>query len=128
MLNYRDLFTPHHIATLVDWLTESEFFVQIELPHSGGSGVYRTVHSLRELKILVEQVRNPEIEILIWRKRTQTEFESDDPFPDLKWIYFHPDEVMYLAVKKNRNSSASYIDDPAKYKKEVDDWFSGQTY
>ena len=74
----------------------------------------------------MEQVRHSEIEIIIWRHRTQTEFESAaDPFPDdLDWIYHHPDEVMYLAVKKNRNSSASYIKNPAKYTKDVDDWFS----
>jgi len=126
-VDHRDLFTPHHVATLADWLEEKgQLFVQIELPHSGGSGLYRTVPSLGELKRTVEQVRHPEIEIIVWRDRTQAEFESaTHPLPDdLDWIYHHPDEVMYLAVKKNRNSSASYIDDPAKYKKEVDDWFS----
>ena len=125
-MNYRDLFTPHHIATLVDWLQErGQLFVQIELPHSGGGGWHGAVGSLRELKQRVEQVKHSEIEIVIWKNRTQAEFESDDPFPDLKWIYLHADEVMYVAVRKNRNSSACYRDDPAKYKKEVEDWFSG---
>jgi hypothetical protein len=69
-------------------------------------------------------VGNPEIEILIWRHRTLEEFESDDPFEaDLKWIYSHPDEVMYLSVKKNLNSSASYLENPAKYQKESEEWF-----
>jgi hypothetical protein len=125
MPKYTELFTPHHIATLADWLKEKgEVFVQIELPHSGGSGNYSTARSLGELKRAVQQVNNSEIEITIWKNRTQAEFESDHPFPDdLTWIYAHPEEVMYFSVRKNRNSSASYIQDPAKYKKDVDEWF-----
>ena len=37
--------------------------------------------------------------------------------------YRHNDEVMYLAVKKNRNSSAAYLNDPGKYSKEIKEWF-----
>lgn len=124
-MNYIDLFAPHHIATLADWLAEKgEVFLQIELPHSGGSGLYETVRSLADLKRAIQNVGNPEIEILIWRHRTLEEFESDDPFEaDLKWIYSHPDEVMYLSVKKNLNSSASYLENPAKYQKESEEWF-----
>ena len=88
MFNYTDLFTPHHIAVLVDWLREKgELLLQIELPRSGGSGLSQTVHSLAEIKRAVEQVSNPEVEILIWKNRTQGEFESSDSFfDDLKWI------------------------------------------
>lgn len=125
MFNYAGLFTPHHIATLADWLEEKgELFLEIELPHSGGSGLYQTVHSLAEVKRAVEQVSNPEIEIFIWKNRTQVEFESGVAFPgDLSWIYLHGDEVMHLAVKKNRNSSESYLNEPGKYQKEVEEWF-----
>jgi hypothetical protein len=35
----------------------------------------------------------------------------------------HNDEVMYLAVKKSRNSSASYIKDPGQYSQEIEEWF-----
>lgn len=125
MFNYKDLITAHHIATLADWLEEKgEVFLQVELPHSGGSGLHQTVRSLGEVKRAVEQIRNPEIEIFIWKNRTQAEFESGVAFPDdLSWIYQHGDEVMYLAVKKNRNSSASYINEPGKYRKAIEDWF-----
>ncbi len=113
MLNYKDLFTAHHIDVVADWLREKgELFLQIELPHSGGSGQYQTAHSLAEVNHAVESARNLEIDILIWKNRTQAEFESDVAFADLTWVYLHNDEVMYLAVKKNRNASASYIKIP----------------
>jgi hypothetical protein len=126
MFNYKDLFTAHHIATLADWFEEKgEVFLQIELPHSGGSGLYQTVHSVAEVKRYVEQVTNPEITILIWKNRTKAQLESDVPFPDdLKWVYLHNDEVMYFAVTKNRNSSASYITDPGKYSDAIKQWFA----
>lgn len=124
MLNYKDLFTAHHIAVVADWLREKgELFLQIELPHSGESGLYQTAHSLAEVKHAVESARNLEIDILIWKNGTQAEFESDVAFPDQTWVYLHNDEVMYLAVKKNRNASASYIKDPGKYSKEIEEWF-----
>ena len=123
-MNYTELFTPHHIATLADWLEEKgQIFLQIELPHSGGSGLYHTVRSLAEIKRAVAEVRNPEIEIIIWKNQTQEQFESDHPLPDdLTWIYQHSGEVMYLAVKKNRAFSAAYMENPQKYQKAIDEW------
>jgi hypothetical protein len=41
----------------------------------------------------------------------------------LTWVYLHNDEFMYLTVRKNRNSSASYVNDPGKYSKEMEEWF-----
>ena len=50
--------------------------------------------------------------------------ESTDAWSDsLNWIYDHPEEVMYLAVKKNRNYTASYAKDPGKRQKEIEEWF-----
>jgi hypothetical protein len=127
MFNYTELFTPHHIAVLVDWLGEKgELCVEIYAPHSGGGPSYHTVHSLAELKGLVS-LKWPEIIITIWKNHNQAEFQSDAGLPvadNLKWIYFHPDEVMYFAVQKNRNWSESYDKQPEKYRKEVEDWFS----
>jgi hypothetical protein len=123
-MTYAGLFTPHHIATLADWLDEKrQLLVQIELPHSGGSGSYATVRSLVELKRIVESVTNPEIEIFIWKNRTERELENADEPDDLEWIYSHPDEVMYLSVKKNRNFSRSYANDPEKYREVLEQWF-----
>jgi hypothetical protein len=35
-MNYRDQFTPHHIAMLHDWLTDAGgLFVRLELPIAG---------------------------------------------------------------------------------------------
>lgn len=122
-MNYTELFTPHHIATLSDWLEEKgQILVQVELPHSGGSGLRYTVRSLAEIKRAIAPIHHPEIEIMIWKNQTEEQLESDHPLPDdLPWIYSHPDEVMYLAVKKNRASTA-YLDNPGKYRKAIDDW------
>jgi hypothetical protein len=121
-MKYTDLFTPHHLATLVDWLAEKgQLLVQIELPHSGGAGLSYTVRSMAELKAAIQQVSHPEIEIMIWKNISNAPVEAE--LPDLHWIYMHSDEVMYLAVKKNRNFNASYQDSPARYEKTIDDWF-----
>ena len=96
--------------------------MRIELPHSGGSGLSYTVRSLAELKEAILQVSHPEIEITIWKNITNEGWEADTQLPDLSWIYLHPDEVMYLAVKKNRNFSASYKDSPARYETAIGDW------
>jgi hypothetical protein len=78
---------------------------------------------LTELRRAIETVTNSEIEIFIWKNRTESEFESSDGFPDdSNWIYLHADEVMYLAVKKNRNSNAAYLSHPEKYKKQIEEW------
>jgi hypothetical protein len=126
-MNYTELFTAHHIAVLVDWLEEKgEVCVEIHIPHGGGSASYYTVRSLNELKRIVT-VNSREIVITIWKTRAQAEFESDEGVPvadDLKWMYFHPDEVMYFAVLKNRNWSESYDKNPARYRKDIDEWLS----
>jgi hypothetical protein len=126
MLKYADLFTPHHIAVLVDWLEEKDgFCVEIYFPHGGGSPSYFSVSSLAELKRLISDIRFPEVQITIWKDRKKEEFESDSYMPmdgELKWIYFHGDEVMYFSVQKNRNWSESYEKNPEKYRKEVEEW------
>jgi hypothetical protein len=125
-MNYKGLFTPHHIAMLADWLHEKgALCAELYIPHGGSTGWYETVRSLAELKKVVAEIRTGEIEITIWKNHTQAEFESDDPFVyDLKWIYSHADEVMYFSVHKNRNSSASYNSDPEKYSKDIEEWAS----
>jgi hypothetical protein len=127
-MNFLDLFTPHHIATLVDWLQEKrELCVEIYIPHGGGSGSYYTVRSLADLKRMLEGIPSREIQITIWKNHTQSEFESDEAeafLSELKWIYTHADEVMYCSVLKNRNWSESYQNNPDKYAKEVKEWSS----
>lgn len=126
MLKFKDLFTPHHIAVLFDWLDEKgELCVEIYIPHGGGSASYLTITSLADLKRLVGDLRSLEIQITIWKNRKKEEFESEEYKPvddDLRWIYFHADEVMYFSVQKNRNWSESYSKHPEKYQKEVEAW------
>ena len=102
--------------------------MEIYIPHSGGSGTFYTVKSVAELKgIIANSSSYLEIVITIWKNRTQTELESDDykPFQDdLKWIYFHSDEVMYFSVLRNRNWSQCYHENPDKYHREVEEWLS----
>lgn len=125
-MNFVDLFTPHHIAVLVDWLQEKrEVCVEIYIPHGGASGSYYTVRSLEDLKRIVSGIRSHEIQITIWKNHTQSEFESDEAeayLSELRWIYSHADEVMYLSVMKNRNWSESYHNDPDKYAQQVKEW------
>jgi hypothetical protein len=114
-MNYAELFTPHHIAVLADWLAEkSEVVLQIELPHSGGSGTFTAVRSLTEVKRGVREINHPEVEILIWKNGSARD--------DMSWIYANPSEVMYFAVKKNRNSYEAYLGDPERYRRALDDW------
>lgn len=126
-MNYADLFTPHHIALLADWLAEKgELCVDIYHPHGGGGPTYFTVRSLAELKKVISGTSAYlELIITIWKNHTQAEFESDTPpsfQDDVKWIYGHNDEVMYFSIQKNRNWSQCYHDNPSKYQKEVEDW------
>jgi hypothetical protein len=130
-VRYKELFTPHHIAVLVDWLEEKpDLCVEIYHPHGGGGPSYYTIHSLGELKGLIEPINWPEIQVTIWKNRSRADFESDESgkletfASDLKWIYFHADEVMYFSVQKNRNWSESYTNHPDKYAKYVEDWNS----
>lgn len=131
MLRFRHLFSPHHIAALVDWL-EEKGHVCLELyhPHSGSSPSYFTIHSLEELKQILDDIRWPEAQITIWKNHEKQEFESDEfgstagQWGDLRWIYSHNDEVMYFSVQKNRNWCESYQANPNKYRKRVDEWSS----
>ena len=127
-MRYKELFTAYHIAVLVDWFEERrDLCVEIYFPHSGGGPSYYTIHSLIELKDLIQPINWLEIQITIWKNHKQADFEADDSgklalVSDLKWIYSHADEVMYFSVQKNRNWSESYAGHPDKYAKYVEAW------
>ena len=126
-MNYSTLFTPHHIALLHDWLTATGgLFVRLEFPHSGGSGTSYSVSSLEELEELVSQQTHPELEIFIFKSK---ELEADelDNMLDLNWVYMNSDRVLYLAVRKNRNSYDAYHKNPQNYKDVVAKWLQGET-
>lgn len=127
-MKYTELFTPYHVAVLVDWLAEKgELCVEIYIPHSGGGPIYDTIRSLAELKGVVSRAPGPEIQISIWKNHIQAEFETDEGVPNAdnrQWIYAHNDEVMWFAVSKNPNWSESCHNHPEKYRKEVEEWFS----
>lgn len=122
-MNYCQLFTDHHIATLHDWLAEmKELFVYLEFPHSGGSGFSYSVFSLEELKALISKQTHDEIEIFIFKNKPLDEAELDKKLETL-WVYQNSTEALYLAVLKNCNYNAEYKSDPHKYQKAIAIWF-----
>ena len=127
-MDYTELFTPHHIALLIDWFEEKESLcLELYFPHSASSASYFTVRSLSEIRGLIQTIKHPEIQITVWKNHTKEEFETDGPEPcptDLKWIYTHGDEIMYLSVLKNRNWTESYHNNPEKYQKQIEEWLS----
>jgi hypothetical protein len=121
-MNYRDLFTPHHIAMLHDWLTDAGgLFVRLELPHSGGSGTSYSVCSLDELKELVSRQTHAELEIFVFKGKELGDDELDHAL-DLDWAYKNADKVLYLGVTKNRNSYDAYRKNAEKYQSVVERW------
>ena len=121
-MNYRDLFTPSHIAMLHDWLTdEGGLFVRLEFPHSGGTGTSYSVSSLDELRELVSRQTHPELEIFVFKGKELGDDELDHAL-DLDWAYKNADKVLYLAVKKNRNSYDAYRKNAQKYQSVVERW------
>ena len=121
-MDYIDLFTPHHIAMLHDWLTEAGgLFVRLEFPHSGGSGTSYSVSSLDELRELVSRQTHPELEIFVFRSEELGDDVLDRAL-DLDWAYKNADKVLYLGVKKNRNSYDPYLKNEQKYQSVVERW------
>lgn len=189
VMDYSELFSENHIATLHDWLVETgELYAHLEFPHSGGAGTSYFIRSVQEIKELTARQRHPEIEIFIYRNLQYpirgiaddallnvaletisdgawysivslddyypkpcnflgrgdghaefvTEFNQVrgkdvgigvDPMDvekgDLKWVYTHTDQVMYLAVTKNLNYSLEYAKDPKRYESISRAWQEG---
>ena len=126
-MNYRNLFTPPHIALLHDWLTSiGTLFVRLESPHSGASGTSYVVSTLEELRELVSKQTHPEIEIFIFKSKELTVDELDQML-NLNWVYMNGDKVLYLAVTTNRNSYDAYHKDPQKYEDVVENWVQGNS-
>ncbi len=68
-MGYHTLFSDHNLALLSDWLAETgELYVDIQLPHSGGSGTAYFIRSLQELKELTRRQTWPEISITIFHR------------------------------------------------------------
>jgi hypothetical protein len=66
-VDYSNLVTPPYVALFYDWLTElRELFVDLEYPHSGGSGKNYFVRSLSDIRNLLSQQAHPEIVITIF--------------------------------------------------------------
>jgi hypothetical protein len=121
-MNHSDLFTPHHIAMLHDWLTDAGgLFVRLELPHSGGSGTSYSVCSLDELRELVSRQTHPELEIFVFKGKELGDDELDHAL-ELDYAYKNADKVLYLAVKKNRNGYDAYRKNAQKYQSVVERW------
>jgi hypothetical protein len=68
--SYQSLLSMHNLALLSDWLAENdELFVDIDFPHSGGSGKMYIIHSLSELRELLAQQTWPEMHLVIFREK-----------------------------------------------------------
>ncbi|CAG0935678.1 hypothetical protein TFLX_04527 [Thermoflexales bacterium] len=69
-MSYHTLFSHHNLALLNDWLAETgELYVDVHLPHSGGSSTPYFIRTLSELKELVSQQTWPEIVFSIFHYR-----------------------------------------------------------
>jgi hypothetical protein len=126
---YLVLFTPAHLAVLVDWLEEKKSLcVEIYIPHGGGSSHLFNFTSLAELKGLILKFQHGEIQITIWKNYAGEQLEGEDDLitevSAIKWIYSHCDEVMYFSVTKNRNRSDQYDKNPEKYAAFVEKWLN----
>ncbi len=125
-MKYTELFTPHHIAELVDWFAEKpELCVEIYIPYGAGSEEYFTIRSLAELKSLILSITSQQVQITIWKNHSQSELESEEaqPLPEeMKTRYKYVNEVMHFSVTKNRNRTESYVNHPDRYAKFVEEW------
>jgi len=122
-MNYSQLFTDHHVATLQDWLMENgQLFIHFEFPHSGGSGFSYSVSSLEQLKSLVSKQSHDEIEIFIFKGKPLNDEELDKRL-ERQWLYQNVSEALYIAVLKNCNYHEGYEKSPEKYKDAVVAWF-----
>ena len=66
---YLSLFTIHNLALLSDWLAETgELFVDVDLPHSGGSSYFYFIQTMDEFRALVAQQDWPEVRITVFRR------------------------------------------------------------
>src|SRR5437016_2592095 len=121
-MNYCELFTEDHIALISDWFAVREkVFVHIYAPHSGKDGFNFTVTSLNQLYDLIAKQDSKEIEMFVFRDRIENENELDEKL-DSKWAYGHTDDVVYIAVLKNRNWYAQFHDNPESYSEVIKDW------
>jgi hypothetical protein len=121
-MNYLELFTPHHIATITDWLAENgKLSVRLEWPHRGQSGSTYTVASIDELRELISQQTHPEIKIWIFKK-SGTEEADYERMDDETWVYNNANQVIFFSVTKNRNHSESYAKNPKKYESAIKTW------
>ena len=68
-MNYLTLLSAHNLALLSDWLDETgELYVDVYLPHSGGSSAAYLIRSLSDLKALLLKQNWQEIAITIFRR------------------------------------------------------------
>jgi hypothetical protein len=127
-MNYCELFSEHHLAMLSDWFEETgRVFVHLYIPHSGGDGFSHVMPSMVELQKLVSVQKSNEIELFIFRKPIENDDELDKKL-ESDWIYAHADEVLYLAVKKNRAYFEAYQRDPERYRETITRWRDQANY
>ena len=65
---YQNLLSPHNLALISDWLSETgELVVCLDRPHSGGSYVQYTIERLSDLRSLLADETWPEIHLTVFR-------------------------------------------------------------
>jgi hypothetical protein len=66
-MDYLTLFSAHNLALLGGWLAETgELYVDVFIPHSGGSAQAYFVYSIEELQALIAAQSTPEILVTIF--------------------------------------------------------------
>jgi hypothetical protein len=70
---------------------------------------------------LVAPQTHPELEIFVFKGKELGDDELDHAL-DLDWAHKNADKVLYLAVKKNRNSYDAYRKNAQKYQSVVERW------
>lgn len=121
-MNYCDLFTPHHIALIHDWIERTgRVFVRIERPHSGATGDSHVVRSLKELRTLLVRETHPEIEVFVFQEQPYPDDELHLAL-DHEWVRQNSDRVLYLGIHTNRNYYGPFGEDPKRYAKIIRQW------
>ena len=109
-MDYLNLFSIHDLALLADWLEEAgELYVDVYVPHRGGSGTAYFIHTMQDLKSLIK-AQEPSWEEIIISILRQKQFplrgthliqEAHKLILDGEWFEIvtpiaYPEKIKYL--------------------------------
>ncbi len=95
-MDYLTLFSTQNLALLNDWLAETgELYVDVYVPHSGGSGQAYFIESINDLQALIGQQSSSEILVTIFHHlQYPLRGVADDPLLEVALEYI-PDGEWY---------------------------------